>query len=306
MLGFLKRNAYFLKYYLSSLLGKKGPLLGGVKLTHDCNLTCIHCPFWRKKGPSLSLPQAVASLRSLHALGVRMVILEGGEPFLWRDGEYRLNDVVAAVRGMFFSVGVTTNGTFPMDTCADIVWVSIDGLQETHDRIRGCSFEKIMNNIAASAHPNIHAHVTINALNRKEIPDLIEFLAPRVRGITIQFHYPYDDLDEELFLPLEQRGDVLDRLIALKRRGLPLDDSYACLEALKDNRWRCRPWMIASVDPDGSLTHGCYVKNRGEVSCKKCGFAAHAEISLAYNGVLQSIMLGNRIFRPPAKADRHG
>lgn len=306
MLEFVKRNAYFFTYYLGSLLGKRGPLLGGVKLTHDCNLTCIHCPFWKKKGVSLSFQQAVSALRTLHGLGVRLVILEGGEPFLWRDGAHRLADIVEAVQGMFFSVGVTTNGTFPIDVPADIVWVSIDGLKQTHDRIRGGSFDKIVDNIAASSHPNIHAHVTINSLNWAEIPALVEFLAPRVRGITIQFHYPYDDIDRDLFLPFEPRKKVLDNLIALKRQGLPLADSRACLEALKDNRWRCRPWMIASVDPDGSLTHGCYVKNRGEVSCEKCGFAAHAEISLAYNGVLESILAGNRIFRSSVKAGAHG
>jgi len=32
-----------------SYLGRKRPLLGGVKLTHDCNLSCAHCPFWKRK-----------------------------------------------------------------------------------------------------------------------------------------------------------------------------------------------------------------------------------------------------------------
>ena len=287
---------YLVSYYLGSLVGQKKPLLGGIKLTHNCNLSCMHCPFRKRKAPSLSFPQVLSSMSALHDAGVRIIILEGGEPFLWRDGEYDLKDVVAEARELFFSVGVTTNGTFPIDVDSDIVWVSIDGLQETHDRIRGTSFERAVANIRASSHPKIYAHITINSLNWGEIPELVELLSHEVKGITVQFHYPYQALDEELFLPARERREVLDRLIQLKRQGFPIANSYACLEALKDNRWTCRPWMIASVDPDGKLVRGCYLEGRGEISCERCGFAAHTELSLAYNGVIESILTGRRIF----------
>ena len=295
--------AYLLSYYLGSLLGRKRPLLGGIKLTHDCNLACIHCPFWKRKQASLSFPQAVGALKILHEWGTRILIIEGGEPFLWRDGHYRLADVVAEAKKLFFSVGVTTNGTFPIEVDSDIVWVSVDGMKETHDRIRGGSFDTVIANIEASAHPKIFAHITVNTLNCDEVPRLVEFLAPRVKGITIQFHYPYEDRDDELFLPIGRRKAVLDELIALKRRGLPVADSCACLRALKANRWKCRPWMIASVEPTGKAARGCYVKNRGEIACERCGFSAHTEISLAYEGVLGSILAGGRIFYSPRRTD---
>lgn len=290
------RYIYLVFYYLASLLGRKRPLLAGIKLTHDCNLKCVHCPFWKRAGQSLSYEQAVSALRSLHSEGARIVILEGGEPFLWRDGEYRLGDVAGEAKKLFFSVGVTTNGTLPIDVDSHIVWVSIDGLQGTHDRIRGTSFERIMDNIAASAHPNIYAHITINSINGSEMEELVKFLAGKVKGITIQFHYPYESDEDNLVVQPDERKAVLESLIRLKRQGLPLADSYACLEALKENRWKCRPWMIASVDPDGKMTHGCYVKHRGKISCERCGFAAHTEISLAYGGHLGAMLAGSRIF----------
>lgn len=235
---------------------------------------------------------------TLFEWGVRILIIEGGEPFLWRDGPHDLRDVVREARKLFFSVGVTTNGTFPIEVDADTVWVSIDGLKETHNRIRSESFDRAITNIEASSHPKIYAHVTINALNWQEIPELIEFLSPKVKGITIQFHYPYegDAADDELLLPFNYRREVLDKLIGLKKQGLPVADSYSCLKALKDNRWKCQPWMIASVDPDGNMTRGCYVKDRGPISCEHCGFAAHTEISLAYNWSLEAILVGRKIF----------
>jgi MoaA/NifB/PqqE/SkfB family radical SAM enzyme len=252
-----------------------------------------------RKGSSLSYAQAISAMRTLHEWGVRILILEGGEPFTWRDGAHDLASVVAEAKKRFYSVGVTTNGTWPIEVDTDLVWVSIDGLQDTHDRIRGRSFERIVANIASSAHPRIYAHVTINALNWREMPDLVAFLSSRVEGITVQFHYPYQEVDRELVLPFEKRRQVLRELVRLKRQGYPIADSYACLEALVENRWRCRPWMIASVDPDGAITHGCYVQNRGEVACQWCGFSAHTEISLAYGGAIGPILVGHKLFSLP-------
>jgi MoaA/NifB/PqqE/SkfB family radical SAM enzyme len=293
---------YLLHYYLASLLGHKRPLLGGIKLTHACNLSCVQCPFRLRGAPSLSFSQALSAMRTLYDWGVRILIIEGGEPFLWRDGTYDLRDVVTRARELFFAVGVTTNGTFPIEVDSDIVWVSVDGLQETHDRLRSVSFARIVANLEATAHPKVYAHVTINALNWREVPELVTFLAHglhppgKVRGITVQFHYPYREIADELLLPRAQRRQVLDDLIRLKREGLPIANSYATLNALKDNRWKCRPWMIASVDPDGQLTQGCYLQNRGEVHCEQCGFSAHTEISLAYGWRIGPILTGYRIF----------
>jgi MoaA/NifB/PqqE/SkfB family radical SAM enzyme len=293
---------YLFRYYVASLFGRKRPLLGGIKLTHACNLSCTQCPFRQRRAPSLSWSQALSALRTLHDWGVRILILEGGEPFLWRDGPYALQDIVAEAKKLFFTVCVTTNGTFPIDVDCDNVWVSIDGFKETHDRLRGKSFERIIANVEATKHPKVYAHVTINAVNWHEIPELIRFLAKglcppgKVKGVTVQFHYPYQEITDELLLSADKRRQVLDNLIQLKREGLPVANSYATLRALKDNRWTCRPWMIASVDPDGQLTHGCYVKNRGEVACEQCGFSAHTEISLAYGWRIGPILTGHRIF----------
>ena len=157
-------------------------------------------------------------------------------------------------------------------------------------------FDRVFSHIEDSLHSNIYAHLTINALNWQEIPELVKLLNAKVKGITFQFHYPYEDIDQELFLPNDKRKLVLDELILLKQRGFSIAVSYACLNALKTNSWKCQPWMIASADPNGRLTHGCYVKNRGKISCQSCGFSAHTEISLAYSGVPESMIVGNRIF----------
>ena len=38
-----------LGYYLGARLRKqRRPILAGFKITHRCNLRCIHCPFWKR------------------------------------------------------------------------------------------------------------------------------------------------------------------------------------------------------------------------------------------------------------------
>lgn len=246
----------------------------------------------------LKFEQVVGILNKLYQDGVRIVIFEGGEPFLWGDGKFNLNDVIAEAKKIFFSVGVTTNGTFPIDLpLANTVWISFDGLKETHNYIRGKQiFDDVVKNIRSSSHPNIYASVTINRINVKEITELVKFLDKLVKGITIQFHYPYDEVDD-LMASRDERHWVLDELLKLKKKGFCLADSYGALEALKENKWKCHDWMLADVDPDGKINPGCYVKNRGKVSCRDCGFAAHTEISLAYDLNIEAIKVGWKIFK---------
>ncbi|MGI6210033.1 MAG: DUF3463 domain-containing protein [Anaerolineae bacterium] len=277
------------------VFGRRRPLLSGYKITHRCNLRCVHCPFWQRKEPDPSAEEARAVVDQLYDAGVRLLILEGGEPLLWHDGDTRLSDLMLYAKDRFWSVGLVTNGTLPIPDEPDVVWVSVDGLEETTKRIRGPIFAKQMENIARSRHPRLFANITISTLNAAEIPALVEHLAERVRGITVQFYYPYED-DLSLFVPFEERRQVLERLIEMKRQGYPLLDSVDALQALKAPGWRCHPWLVANANPDGSIQQGCYLQGRGPVACERCGFAAHVEMSLAFDLNPRAIQAGLAIF----------
>ena len=137
--------------------------------------------------------------------------------------------------------------------------------------------------------------MTINSRNWRDVPELVRLLHGKVKGITIQFYYQYPGT-EDLSLPFAERTQVLDWLIELKKDGYPVSDSVPALRALRDNSWRCIPGLISSVEPDGQITFGCYLRNRAAVSCDRCGFAAHTEISMAYSWNLAAIRAGAGIF----------
>jgi len=294
-----RQFCYLLGYAARARILKQSPkpLICGFKLTHRCNLKCLHCPFWRKPGQSISLSSAENILKKLHAEGIRILIFEGGEPLLWK-GISRITEIA---KKMFFSVGITTNGTVDLSKASpDLYFVSIDGPKDTHDRIRGTSFEKIMENIERHRHKKIMANITISSLNKDQVIQLVKYLEDKVDGVTIQFFYPFPGV-EELSVDKKKRAAILDNLINLKRQGYSLLDSYSCLKMLKDGSWRCHDFLVASVDPDGRIHYGCYLKNRlDEISCAKCGYAVHCEISAAYDLDWGAIGTAAKIFWQPA------
>jgi len=275
---------------------QRRPFLASFKVTYACNLTCRQCPFFKMTSADQDWEQAVQVLDRLRERGNKLVVFEGGEPMLWKSEGRTIHDLVTEARRRFMSVGMTTNGTLPLDAPTDILWVSLDGLRETHNRLRGGEiFDRVIENIRHSSHPKLFAHITINSINANEIPALIEFITPLVRGVTVQFYYPYNRRDD-LFLDFDRRADLLEKIIAMKKTGFPILNSIPAMRAMRDNRWKCVDWLVDSANPDGSISQGCYLRGRDDIDCARCGFSPHTEISLAWQGCLPAIQAGNRIF----------
>ena len=278
------------------LTGRSKPFLASCKLTFRCNLRCQQCPFVGRPGADPTFAQVTSLLDRLQRRGDRIVIFEGGEPLLWRDGERTFADVANYARARFAVTGVTTNGTLPLDAPTALMWVSLDGFAETHNRLRGAAiFDRVIENIRRSTHPRLYAHLTANAENHAELPELVKFLRPLVKGITVQFYYPYG-ANDRLFLPWAERRALIEALLDLKRQGYPILNSSAALRALIANTWKCHPRRIDCADPDGKTWQGCYALGRGPVDCSKCGFSPYTEMSLAFQGDPRAIWAGMRIF----------
>ena len=112
------------------------------EITGACNLRCVHCENTSGERSTRELPidRMLETAETLARLGCRHVDVTGGEPLLragWDGLCRRLADL-----GM--RVALITNGTLLDDEALEraaragvkIVGVSIDGLQETHDRTR--------------------------------------------------------------------------------------------------------------------------------------------------------------------------
>ena len=287
ILNHVPQALHILRYHL---LAHKKPLLASYKITYHCNLRCRQCPFYTMENEESTFEQACSIIDRLYERGNRLLMFEGGEPMLWRDGDHRVHDLVNYARKRFFSVGMTTNGTFPLDVPTNVLWVSVDGLGATHDALRGAPvFDKVIKNARESRHPRLFAHVTVNSVNAEEVPRLLAFLDGIFRGITIQFYYPYN-------LDFSCRETLLDTVIEMKRSGVRILNSTTALRALKRNTWKCLDYLVDNANPDGSIQQGCYLKGRSDIDCSKCGFSPHTEISLACRGNPQAVLAGMKIF----------
>jgi MoaA/NifB/PqqE/SkfB family radical SAM enzyme len=290
------------RFYLERKIRRRQPpLLASFKITYRCNLACRACPFHLRAaeaGSHMDWPTALEALKTLRRFGTRIVVFEGGEPLLWRDGPHRLHDLVRYARKHFLRVAVTTNGTLPLDVPSHILWVSLDGLKDAQDELRSRSFDRICANIKTTKHPRVFVHTTLNRKNWRDVEGLAKWVQamPTLRGMTVQFFYPYGQGEDDLALSVEERRAAVDKLLDLKKRGLPILNSAGRLRAMVHNRWRCHDDILVNVDPDGRITRGCYVKNRGEIHCGHCGFTPVAEASGALDLIPGSLYAGWRLF----------
>ena len=259
------------------MFGSGRPLIRGLVLSNRCNLRCRHCKLEARGSMHLEFAEAVAAVDAFHREGGRCLYLEGGEPFLWHDRARGLNDVVNYAHEVGFrTVVVYTNGTLPIRTFADTVFVSIDGLRDTHDALRGKSFDRIMGNIRDSTHAHLYVNYTINSRNKDEIRPFCQHVhrIQHIRGTFFYFHTPYYGYDDLCVEPTERRRLLLE-LLELRKDYRILNSRAGLLSALR-NDWK-RPMRICSVYEKGTVFECCRFSDNPEL-CRNCGYLSYAEI----------------------------
>jgi MoaA/NifB/PqqE/SkfB family radical SAM enzyme len=292
-------------FFQCKVLGRRKPLQSVIFITDQCNLHCRHCNVV-KEGPDCTtrtFEQVRADLQYSYDAGSRIVDFEGGEPHLWRDptvvgADGRTADVSTLVdlaREMgYFSTTVTTNAQLPITATSDLIWVSLDGLQELHDDQRGAgSFERAMRNIDACDHPNLNVNMVITNRNFADFEGVATLVKehPRLRRFSFSFYVPYESRD--LLPSQEVRDAVIDLALLLKEAGYPLMNSAAGLELLRRpssfiERRQC--WISNFISSDGTRIPSC----PGEVAgiCEDCGFGMGPEMTLLWSLHPQMVKAG--------------
>lgn len=157
-------------------------------LIRRCNLTCRHCYSISADVDfpnELSTDEVYAVMDDLKRFRVPVLILSGGEPLLRSD----LPDIARRAKSMGFYVGLSTNGTLIgahnigelADIGFDYVGVSLDGIEETHDRFRrkAGAFRGALNGtrLARDAGIKVGIRFTLAQENAHDLPALLELMA---------------------------------------------------------------------------------------------------------------------------------
>jgi len=162
------------------------PIYMGIDLTERCNLRCVHCRVSTSKEKSNEIPlkKVKQLIDELSKLKVIQIIFSGGEPFIRKD----IFEILSyAVKKGIPDIIIVSNGLLLnkekieklKQTRVKKITISLDGLRNSHDEIRGKgTFDKTVKVIKNLIKNNFQVQVTItmNKLNKKDVPKLSMFL----------------------------------------------------------------------------------------------------------------------------------
>jgi MoaA/NifB/PqqE/SkfB family radical SAM enzyme len=173
------------------------PLTMLLLLNRGCNLRCVFCDLWDRP-KQMELPQLLPLLDDARSIGTKTLVITGGEPFLHKD----LFAAVREARARGLAVNITTNGTLVerrweelQSSGVNSLSFSLDGLSETHDRLRGrrgCFQQtlKALERVQAQGDIATSVYFVVTADNVRELIPLFDLV--RSTGAGFDF-WPVND-----------------------------------------------------------------------------------------------------------------
>ena len=274
------------------------PLQSVIFITNRCDLSCKHCSVYEHQHSiSKTIKQIEEELKYAYRKGSRFVDFEGGEPVLWKDEEKTVNDLIRIAKQVgFFSCTITTNAQTPFKNClADSIWVSLDGVGEVHNTIRGQgTFEKLEKNISECGHSEVSVNMVINNQNYANVAQTVEYVknSPYIKFISLNFHTPYIGT-EYLFLDWEKRAKIIDEVLKMKKLGYPIMNSKSGLKLMKHNNFKKQCWVSNFILVDGSRLDECPGKSAN--MCDRCGYGMASEMKSVFSFKMDTLLAGVRL-----------
>lgn len=260
------------------------------ELTQSCNSKCFHCGSRCEPGlghgPSPEeFMKVLDDVKANFDISRVQLCITGGEPLLYPG----FRELMSYAREQGFHWGMTSNGTLITEDVAKMleetgmgtIYVSIDGLEETHDRQRGLkdgyklALRGIQNLIDRKAFKHIGVTTVINHRNIGELDELFEIMdgidIDSWRVIGLEPMGRALDYPDMLLTPDDQRR--LFRFIRDKREeGIPV--GYGCSHFLGlDLEREVRDWFFqcgagiktASIRTNGDITACLDIEPRPEL-----------------------------------------
>lgn len=166
-----------------------------IMITDVCNLYCKHCHkqntnrtniMWDLNHTKRVVFKVLKLLKLFNIDSIGNIIISGGEPFCNKN----LNNILQYICSIPYTKHITilTNGTIKpsdeiMKTIIDnniIVQISIDGMKDTHNYIRGNEiFDVVEQNIDYYINNNVDVNIHFVAcnINYKEYKDVVEYFS---------------------------------------------------------------------------------------------------------------------------------
>jgi MoaA/NifB/PqqE/SkfB family radical SAM enzyme/SAM-dependent methyltransferase len=238
-------------------------------LTDGCNLSCRHCLFAASPAKTRSLDPVLlqSAVDQALELGCRLFSFTGGEPFLYPEFLPFLRNLL---QNRDVHAAVLTNGTLLQQFLEELgeldrfhLQVSVDGLEENHDSLRGRgSYRKMMDNLAAMQEAGIPVtiSVAVSAGNVQDLPQLVDVAAEiGAASIHLLYHFIRGKGSREQFISPE---DIFPHLLKAWQRADELGVTIDNIETLRSQVFSTpgtrydlsnTGWESLAVGPDGVI-----------------------------------------------------
>lgn len=262
------------------------PVFIYAELTRRCNLRCRHCFTKAYDDPShgMNADGWYSLLDEMQSAGVINIRFTGGEP-TFRPDWY---EIMKRARQLGFVISLQTNGMYADvdDTVSRIaalgieqVTVSLDGVGDTHDELRGKgSFDRLMNTLCRMKTAGVGLRFN-TVLTRRSAAELDEiFRVAGEFGVSINLFYlrPIGDGGADGSLPLDFHAHAESAV-----RAATLQKAYPALRVLHSGYCGARAaagegvpdlpyqygFLALSVAADGSYWPHHYSMYQGNDFC---------------------------------------
>src|SRR5271154_1253734 len=246
------------------------PLSAHIKLTENCQAKCISCNYWQSRWEdSIDTSRAIELVNEIDAAGIGSLRLTGGEPLLRKD---LFHVLATANTSRFKRIILQTNGLLIKKLHKEInaspithVAVSIDGLKQSNDLIRGIRgyFDLGMAGLKLLENKKLAISVTLNRMSAGELEELAA-LADEV-GAHLEFNILSQSLfflkDANLASMWPEPGDVAEigRFLRGRRPEYEVDyvTRYYNHEAIAEPPCALG-YLQVFVLSNGDVLTGCY------------------------------------------------
>ena len=277
--------------FLKGVVTKKSPMYVQFALAKGCNIKCLMCSVVENRSheKELTLSNIDVLAHNLDKMGVSMLILTGGEPFLRKD----LSEVVRIFKKHHIESRLQTNGLLVteenlqavIDAGVSEVTISLDTLniekQDVINQKEGSYFDILRALALFSKMFPIKGNMTgvntvVSKSNIHEIPALIDFVTQISFYVSlIPAHLTDEETkhpDEDTSYLLRKGSEIMEitdtehnaidqayeKIIQMKRDGYHVHNSNRFLREspdflkFKKVHWKCSsPDLYFSISPEG-------------------------------------------------------
>lgn len=276
-----KIHDYLLSFDIlkSRLTKKKSPLLVTWALTYRCNQSCNYCYIKPRESNELSTKDALRLARELAKEGTRWLCLAGGEPLLRDD----LKEIIGECKKNRIFISLSTNGCSRESikqlknaglTQLDEIFISLDGDEKSHDSMRGQgTYKKVIENIPLAK--QLGARIILMCVLTEANFNKIGFLVKAAEdfGVVVRFQ-PLRVKKGAIWnfsASPQQLKEAVDKIILLKKMGLPVGNSYNALNyflrwpRLKHFKNCIAGRIFCYIMPDGYIKSCFDIEGKNEI-----------------------------------------